>query len=95
MTWRVLLAASLGPLLLASAVHAEGCFLVASAEPQVLPASYGMTALPAGATVRLSFLGVGASLVPDIVTMNNAARHARRIQPVVATPGWRRPHMCP
>jgi L-ascorbate metabolism protein UlaG (beta-lactamase superfamily) len=72
---------------------ATGCFPVAGLQPRVLPASLRTAALPAGATVRLTFLGhasflietaegatavtdfnayVGAPLVPDILTMNNA-----------------------
>ena len=72
---------------------ATGCFPVAGLQPRVIPAAVRTSALPAGATVRLTFLGhasflietadgatavtdfngyVGAPVVPDIVTMNNA-----------------------
>lgn len=63
MTWRVLLAALLWPLLLSSGALAEGCFPVASAEPRILPATYAIAALPAGATVRLTFLGHASFLI--------------------------------
>jgi L-ascorbate metabolism protein UlaG (beta-lactamase superfamily) len=89
------LAFALAALLLAPAAPAvaSGCFPVAGLAPKLLPAAWRTAALPAGATVRLTFLGhasflletaggataitdfnayVGAPVVPDIVTMNNA-----------------------
>ncbi len=85
--WRVALFAPL--LLLLSGGHAvAGCFPVAQAYPQLIPAS-----LPQGATLQITYLGhssfliesaggvtavtdyngaVRATVTPDIVTMNNA-----------------------
>lgn len=63
MIWRMLLAALLWPLLLGGGARAEGCFPVASAEPGILPATYEIAALPAGATARLTFLGHASFLI--------------------------------
>ena len=63
MIWHVLLAALLWPLLLVGGARAEGCFPVASAEPKILLATSETSALPAGATARLTFLGHASFLI--------------------------------
>lgn len=64
---RTLLAAACAALLwLASApraAEAAGCFPVAGLEPRLAPASLAVAALPAGATVRLTFLGHASFLI--------------------------------
>jgi len=60
---RVLGAFPLLLILTAGPALAAGCFPVAGLEPRLVPASLRLAALPAGATVRLTFLGHSSFLI--------------------------------